>query len=92
MTFHEFQSWSPDAPVTELFSCASCPVKAKKLATWVASYEYVTGRGGRSTTAQRRLCDAHAKKFCLEHKIEPLEAEVEYPRRRAFHAGEFNAT
>ena len=89
VTFHETQSWNPDAPVTDLFECASCPVKAKKLATWVASYEYITGRGGRTSTAQRRLCDEHAKKYCLAHGTEPLEAEPEDPRSRAYHAGEF---
>ena len=43
------------------------PKKCKELATHVATYAYVTGRGGRVSSQERLLCAAHAEVFREAH-------------------------
>lgn len=43
---------------------------------WLASYDYITGRQGRYSTATRSYCDRHALRFCVTHKLRvPEELE-----------------
>lgn len=67
------QPWAP-FPVTELQVCASCPVTKKTLATYLATYRYVTGRAGRMAFARRHLCGEHAEKFRARYQPTELEA------------------
>lgn len=56
-----------------------CPQRAK----WVIAYDYVTGKSGRVTSAQRCVCDAHAERFAEQHGL----TLVEVPERPGYVAG-----
>jgi len=71
-------AWSkanyPDRPMPEYYlngnystkcSYAKCPEKARYRLT----YQYVTGRAGRTTTAEKNICEKHAEKY-----LKPQEA------------------
>lgn len=61
--------------VAERRECASCRgVRAP--ATWLATYNYVTGRAGRVSWARRYLCDAHAEAFRRRYGAEEVAGPV----------------
>jgi hypothetical protein len=47
--------------------CSGRGCEATPVAT--STYRYVTGRGGRVTTAERHLCAAHAARFAARHGL-----------------------
>jgi hypothetical protein len=47
-----------------------CSGRCENRAGFAARYDYVTGRAGRVSTAQRDLCLSHAAKFCKKHGID----------------------
>jgi len=49
-------------------------------ATYVATYNYVTGRAGRVSWASKRLCDDHAAKFAAKHGIDLAAVPVQDER------------
>jgi hypothetical protein len=55
-------------------------------ATYSASYNYVTGRAGRVSWAEKLVCDEHAAKFAAKHGIDL--ASVPTQRERPKHASE----
>lgn len=63
--------------------CVSCrgPWAERTAATWVVTYRYVTGRAGRTSFAERRVCDAHAAKF--RARWHPAELDVGGGERHA---------
>ncbi len=56
----------------------SAPKCSEQRTVW-CTYDYVTGRRGRVSSAQRGYCDSHAEKFAKKHRIE-IEGEQERPR------------
>jgi hypothetical protein len=55
-------------------------------ATYVASYNYVTGGAGRVSWASKLVCDEHAAKFAAKHGIDL--ASVPTQRERPKHTSE----
>lgn len=51
-------------------SSGRCP----KEATHATSYNYVTGRSGRVSWAERNVCREHADRFVAKHEVEITEA------------------
>lgn len=49
------------------WTCAARTCEAEP--THYASYEYVTGRAGRTSIRHRRMCPAHAAKFAAKHGL-----------------------
>lgn len=49
--------------------CVACGYKAKVPASYVASYSYITGRGGRIGRNERPLCPSHAARFAAAHGL-----------------------
>jgi len=63
---------------SELHTCGTCRCGSKHLATWLATYRYVTGRAGRVAWARRYLCDDHAERF--RRRWQPEEESGPAPR------------
>lgn len=42
--------------------------------THITQYSYVTGRAGRVSFSQRRVCTGHAERFAAKHEIEIADA------------------
>lgn len=42
---------------------------------YVTRYRYITGAKGRTSSSDRWVCEAHARKFAAKYKCEILEAE-----------------
>jgi hypothetical protein len=55
-------------------------------ATHVASYNYITGRAGRVSWAEKLVCDEHAAKFAAKHGIDL--ASVPTQQERPKHASQ----
>lgn len=52
------------------YSSPTCSRKAcPNPPLWIASYDYVTGRQGRTSSAERRLCEKHATDFAKKYKL-----------------------
>ncbi len=45
-------------------------------ATYLATYNYVTGRAGRVSWASKHICDDHAAKFAAKHGIDLASVPV----------------
>jgi hypothetical protein len=76
ITFSEPSTYEPNAPVTKLHECASCPIRAKRPATWLATYSYVTGKMGRVSSARKRLCSTHAQAYAQKYGV-PFDVVAE---------------
>ena len=87
VVYHTPTSYVPD-PVVELYPCRGCPKKSPRMATWLGTYSCVTGRGGRVTTARRRMCDEHATKWREKYEVTVLEAAPTNPRDLAWFHGD----
>jgi hypothetical protein len=46
-----------------------CSFKCKEKAKYRLAYRYITGRAGRTTTAEKNICEKHAEKY-----LKPQEA------------------
>lgn len=43
--------------------------KCSKTPTWVTSYDYVTGRAGKTSVRHQRVCAEHAARFAEKHGL-----------------------
>ena len=48
-------------------------LKCQEPVTHITQYSYVTGRHGRTSWSERRVCTGHAEKFAAKHGIEITE-------------------
>lgn len=53
-----------------------CGRGCKRPVVFCASYRYVTGRRGRTTTAERFVCQAHGEKFAKQHELTLPDSSV----------------
>jgi hypothetical protein len=61
----------PDWPYRPGTACRTG--KCDEDATHAVSYSYVTGRSGRVTWAEKRVCGGHAEKFRVKHDLPEAE-------------------
>lgn len=54
--------------------------------THFVGYRYVTGRGGRISSNERRACTAHAEKFAKKHGLEMPDEPTERQTRTGYMA------
>ena len=50
------------------WTCATA--KCKEPVTHITQYSYVTGRGGRTSWSQRKVCTTHGERFAAKHEVE----------------------
>lgn len=50
--------------------CRAAP-KCRERAAYLIEYSYVTGRAGRTSYAQKMVCEHHGNRFMAKHGIEP---------------------
>jgi hypothetical protein len=67
---HTLQRLDPEQlPVYDPF----CRVaRCRERATHLGTYDYVTGRAGRTSFARKYMCDLHAERFRARHALERL--------------------
>lgn len=63
--------------------------RCTKEATHATSYNYVTGRSGRVSWAERSACREHADRFAAKHQVEITEAAApQHASERALQGGD----
>jgi hypothetical protein len=67
-------------------TCTIGRVTHNEPATYVSSYNYVTGRAGRVSWASKRICADHAVRFAAKHGLDINAAPTQ--RQRPRHASE----
>jgi hypothetical protein len=63
-------------------TCTLGRVTHNEPATYVSSYNYVTGRAGRVSWASKRICAQHAEQFAAKHGIDlaSVATQAERPK------------
>lgn len=65
----EEQAWADKEFAHERYPRTCSAGKCDGRPTFVTTYRYVTGRGGRTSWAQRNLCEDHAIAFASKHGV-----------------------
>lgn len=83
---HRLEPLRRDSRREREYSCSSCrgPYQDRPRAAVYVCYDYTTGRAGRTSSARKGVCQAHADRFAAKHGLPPTTIDSHQAETDAF--------